>query len=246
MLEALEYRLLKIIAPSEPRGSNGRAYSGKSKLKALLGDDIFEFTKNKIVIDFGCGTGQQSVELAANGASLVVGVDIQDQLLELARHRARLAGVQDRCVFSTNASECADVIISLDGFEHFSNPTQILSDMWELLKPGGCLVASFGPTWYHPLGGHLFSVFPWAHLIFSEKALIRWRNDIRDDGAERFEDVAGGLNRMTIGEFLEIVRASSFRENYIKAIPIRRLSAFHNRLTREFTTSTVRCRLKKL
>lgn len=246
MLEALQYRFLKIIAPSEPRGLNGGAYSGKSKLKALLGDDIFEFTKNKIVIDFGCGTGQQSVELATNGARLVVGVDIQEQLLDLARRRARLAEVQDRCVFSTEASEGADVIISLDGFEHFSNPSEILSDMWKLLTPGGCLVASFGPTWYHPLGGHLFSIFPWAHLLFSEKALIRWRNDIRDDGAEHFDEVAGGLNRMTIGRFAEIVKASSFRKNYIKLIPIRRLSVLHNRFTQEFTTSTIRCRLTKL
>jgi ubiquinone/menaquinone biosynthesis C-methylase UbiE len=53
-------------------------------------------------------------------------------------------------------------------FEHFTEPKLALDAMYRLLRPGGTLVASFGPTWYHPLGGHLFSVFPWAHLIFSE------------------------------------------------------------------------------
>ncbi len=48
-----------------------------------------------------------------------------------------------------------------------------------LLQPAGEVLVSFGPTWYHPLGGHLFSVFPWAHLIFSEKALIRWRSTFK-------------------------------------------------------------------
>jgi hypothetical protein len=47
------------------------------------------------------------------------------------------------------------------------------------LNPGGEVAASFGPTWYHPLGAHLFGVFPWAHLISSEEALIRWRSDFR-------------------------------------------------------------------
>jgi hypothetical protein len=67
---------------------------------------------------------------------------------------------------------------------------------------------SFGPTWHHPYGGHLFSVFPWAHLIFSEKALTRWRSDLRDDGATRFGEVAGGLNQMTIRRFEELVADS--------------------------------------
>src|ERR1700687_2219176 len=188
---------------------------------------------------------QQSVELAKNGAGLVIGVDIQEEMLHQARQRARLAGVQDRCMFSTKASQRAGVIISLDSFEHFGDPAGVLREMWELLKPGGCLVASFGPVWYHPLGGHLFSVFPWAHLVFSEKALIRWRGDIRDDGAQCFEEVAGGLNRMTIRKFRKIVQRSPFEENYIKTVPIRRLSALSNRWTQEFTTSTVRCKLKK-
>ncbi len=43
----------------------------------------------------------------------------------------------------------------------------------EDVHPHGAVYASFGPTWYHPLGGHLFSVFPWAHPIFSEKEPIR-------------------------------------------------------------------------
>jgi SAM-dependent methyltransferase len=245
LLDRFQYKLLKLIAPTEPMGLDGSAYNGKSKLRTLLGNDIFDLAKDKVVIDFGCGTGQESVELAESGARLVIGVDIQEGMLSQARRRARLAGVQDRCVFSTKAPDCADVITSLDSFEHFSDPSATLREIWELVKPGGCLIASFGPTWYHPLGGHLFSVFPWAHLIFSEKALIRWRNDIRDDGARSFGEVAGGLNQMTINRFLEIVQGSPFEVDYIRTVPIRRLSILHNRLTQEFTTSTVQCKLNK-
>lgn len=245
MFENIQYRVLKRIAPTEPSALNGGAYGNGNKLRILLGDEVFTLTKDKVVIDFGCGTGQESVQLAQNGARFVFGVDIQEELLEQARQCARMAGVADRCVFSTKAPERGDVIVSLDSFEHFSDPAEVLREMWELLNPGGCLLASFGPVWYHPLGGHLFSVFPWAHLVFSENALIRWRSDIRDDGARSFAEVAGGLNRMTIKKFLKIVKRSPFEENQIDLIPIRQLSTLHNRLTREFTTSTVRCRLKK-
>jgi hypothetical protein len=112
-----------------------------------------------------------------------------------------------------------------------------------LLKDDGRVIAMFGPTWFHPFGGHLFSVFPWSHLIFSEKALIRWRSDFKSDGATRFHEVDGGLNEMSIKRFERIVGGSEFEFESFEAVPIRNLRRFHNRLTREFLTSIVRCRL---
>ena len=114
-----------------------------------------------------------------------------------------------------------------------------------LLKPSGEVLVSFGPTWYHPLGGHGFSVFPWAHLLFSEKALIRWRSTFKTDGATRFSEVAGGLNQMSIAKFEKFVADSPFRFATLEPVPIKKLQAFHNRCTREFTSAIVRCRLVK-
>jgi SAM-dependent methyltransferase len=133
----------------------------------------------------------------------------------------------------------------MDAFEHFANPAEVLRVMNTLLKPEGEVIIWFGPTWFHPLGGHLFSVFPWAHLLFREEALIRWRSTFKTDGATRFGEVAGGLNQMTIKKFEGIVEESPFRFVSFESIPIKRLRRFHNRLTREFTTAAVRCRLVK-
>ena len=135
--------------------------------------------------------------------------------------------------------------VSIDAFEHFANPAEILRMMNKLLQPMGEVLISFGPTWYHPLGGHLFSVFPWAHLVFSEKALIRWRSTFKTDGATRFSEVAGGLNQMTVRKFEGLIRGSTFKLINLELIPIRKLRPFHSRLTREFTTAIVRCRLVK-
>jgi len=210
----------------------------------LLGDRLLEDLKGKCVIDFGCGEGKDSIEIARCGASRVIGIDIWDAMLAAARRNAAAAGVADRCEFCTVATEQVDAIVSLDAFEHFADPAAILGVMRRLLKPGGFIAVSFGPTWYHPYGGHLFSVFPWAHLLFSERALIRWRSDIRADGATRFSEVEGGLNQMTISRFERLVRACGFEADYFEPVPIRKLAPLHNRLTREFSTAIVRCRLR--
>jgi hypothetical protein len=89
----------------------------------------------------------------------------------------------------------------------------------------------------------MFSVFPWAHLIFTEPALLRWRSDIRSDGATRFCEVEGGLSQMTVRRFEQILARSEFRVEDFEAVPIKRFRSLHNRLTREFLTSVVRCTL---
>lgn len=239
----LQYRILKRISPQAPCYLSGAVYAGKSKIRVLLGEQALEELRGKVVIDFGCGDGLEAIELAQSGAVQVIGIDNREQALRRARENARCAGVQDVCRFVSEGAYCADAIISLDSFEHYEDPGAILQTMYDLLKPGGAVYSSFGPTWYHPLGGHLFSVFPWAHLIFSEAALIRWRSDLRSDGATRFSEVEGGLNGMTIARFERLVRCSPFVIESMETRPIRRLRRMHNRLTREFTTSVVRCKL---
>jgi SAM-dependent methyltransferase len=245
MLTDIQYRILKRISPGAPGCCSGSVYQNKSKLAAQMGDDLFTRIAGKVVVDFGCGEGSDAVELAGKGAKRVIGIDIREAVLQTARQKALSAGVQDNCVFVTSTNELADVVISMDAFEHFADPAGILRIMNTLLQPAGEILASFGPTWYHPLGGHLFSVFPWAHLVFSEKALIRWRSTFKTDGATRFSEVAGGLNQMTVAKFEALIADSPLKFASLELVPIRTVRHFHNRLTREFTTAIVRCRLVK-
>jgi len=238
------YNVLRRISSDGETGyCDGSAYEGVSKVETLLGKAIWEQTKDKVVIDFGCGDGEDAVELAKRSARRLIGVDIREPALANARKLAAENGVADRCIFATETTTKADVILSLDAFEHFDDPAGILRIMRQLLKDDGCVLAAFGPTWYHPLGGHLFSVFPWAHLIFTERALIRWRSDFKTDGATRFGEAEGGLNQMTIRRFQEIVDRSDFRFEKFETVPIRKVRPIANRFTREFTTAIVRCKL---
>lgn len=241
----LGYRLLRSLAPRGNADDVESAYRDASKMEVLLGKAIWDELRGKTVLDFGCGMGGQATEMALHGASYVFGLDIREDLFAIGRRRAIDAGVADRVSFVTECREPVDAILSLDAFEHFEDPASVLKSMHGMLKPGGRVYVSFGGTWYHPYGGHLFSVFPYAHLLFTERALIRWRSDFKSDGATRFRDVEGGLNQMTIGRFERLVEQSPLDCEELVPIPIRGLRPLANRWTREFTTAVVRARLFK-
>lgn len=240
LLDNLETVLLRwlyaVPAPEQ------QPYRRNSDLDKIMPNDFLSRIHAKTVIDFGCGAGDDAIEMAKCGAGRVIGIDIRDDLLRVAEVRAAQAGLRN-VSFVTGTREFADVIVSVDSFEHFAEPAKILRIMSDLLLPNGEVLISFGPTWLHPLGGHLFSVFPWAHLILTERALIAWRSEFKSDGATRFGEVAGGLNQMTIQRFEALVAESPLELADLVLVPIKRLRLAHNILTREFTTSIVRCRL---
>jgi len=212
-------------------------YAGKGKLNSLFGPKFWDEIRGKTVIDFGCGYGTEAIEMARHGAARVIGVDTLEASLKVARENLILSGVKN-CEFVSRTDEPADLILSLDSFEHFDHPDQILKEMARLLLPHGHLIVSFGPPWYHPIGGHM-PLFPWAHLVFSEQALMSWRSKYKTDGATRFAEVEGGLNQMSIRKFERIISKSNLKIQTIKAIPIRKVRCLHCRLTREFLTSVV-------
>jgi len=217
------------------------AYLGRSKLEVLMGGAIWDQIRGRTVLDLGCGYGLEAIEMVEHGANRVIGVDLDEERIASARQHAIDHGVTDRCVFTRESRERVDAIVSLDTFEHFADPAAILVAMSEQLNAGGAAFVSFGPTWYHPLGGHLFSIFPWAHLLFAESALIQWRSMYKTDGARTIEET--GLNRMTIARFRRLVARSPMRFASCETVPISGLRRLHNALTREFTTSCVRCTL---
>jgi SAM-dependent methyltransferase len=241
---AVAYRLLRMINPGGVKDRcDGSAYAGNSKLEVLFGKTIWQEIVGKVVIDFGCGSGGEALEMAARGARKVIGIDIRESNLQQARQAAERAKLSHICQFATETREPADLIFSIDSFEHFEQPAAILQLMRKLIKKDGKAIIEFGPPWYHPLGGHLFSVLPWAHLIFSEKSLIRWRADFKSDGATRFHEIEGGLNQMTIRRFKRLVEQSDFRFAHFEMVPIRKAHFLLNPLTEEFFTAIVRCHL---
>lgn len=250
LADAFQYRLLRLVFPPERHFRRKDAAVGKRihrerDVSSLFGSRIVAELQDKIAIDFGCGTGGYAINMARLGARQVIGLDIREEVLTTAQQAAEAAGFGDRCLFTTGTEIQADLVFSISAFEHFADPADILRKMDGMLLPGGRVWIHFGQTWLHPWGGHGLSVFPWAHLIMSEAALMRWRGDYRHDGALRYDQRADGLNRMTLARFEKLVQASPFRFVEFETIPIHALRLFATGWTREFTTSVLRCVLAR-
>ena len=201
--------------------------------------------KDKFVVDFGCGHGGDTETMAKWGAKLSLGIEIRDELVQNNLKRVNLPNCSFATVIPENLKSKADIIISVDAFEHFDRPDLMLAMMYEILRPGGEAYISFGPTWYHARGGHTFSVFPWSHLLLSEKSLMRWRNQFYHDGATRFHEVAGGLNKHPISHFEKIFQNSPFEIVEFNCHPIRGQKWLQKIIGRELATSMVSIHLKK-
>jgi SAM-dependent methyltransferase len=249
------YFLLKAASvPPSPEGNGGaEEETGAAKLEADLGREVWKYVKDRTVVDFGCGFGHEAVAAALHGATRVYGLEINDDFIGAAQREAEMSSVADHCFFlhgERQAKEVealngtVDTVFSLDAFEHFRDPGQILTHINKLLKPGGRLLVNFGPPWNHPYGAHAryFTRIPWVHLIFSEKTILKVRALYRDDGATRFEEVRGGLNRMTVGRFLSLIKAHDFEVELLQLRPVKGTGWFvTNNLLKEYFTSAVIC-----
>jgi SAM-dependent methyltransferase len=182
------------------------------------GDWLHDQLRGRDVVDFGCGLGFQAVALARDLGCRVTGYDILEDDLAHARDLARREGVAVGQVRfgppppADQAAHC-DVLISQNSMEHYADPAGALAAMTRILRPGGLLLLSWGPPWYTPNGGHTrcFCRLPWVHLLFPERAVLAHRARFRQDGATRYEDIEGGLNRMTVARCEQLVRASGLR-----------------------------------
>jgi 2-polyprenyl-3-methyl-5-hydroxy-6-metoxy-1,4-benzoquinol methylase len=179
--------------------------------------------QERSVLDYGCGAGHTCVFVAQRGACRVLGVDIQS--VEFARTQVaeRYPEVSDRIEFrrleaaGEISDERFDVVLSKNAFEHVENPQVYVADMARLLEPDGELVIGFSALWKSPYGGHVqyMTKLPWAHLLFPERVVLRERKRFRpDEEPASYEEVQGGLNKMTLGRFRRIMAASGLEPTY--------------------------------
>jgi len=107
---------------------------------ALLGD-----VRGKTVLDFGCGSGENSLLLARRGAH-VIGFDISTALLSLASKRLALNGLADRAEFIVGSAHdvplpdaSVDAIMGI-AILHHVDLKKAASEVHRVLKPGGTAI----------------------------------------------------------------------------------------------------------
>lgn len=94
------------------------------------------------ILEVAPGPGYLAIELAKTGRYTVVGLDISRSFVEIARAKARDAGVEvdfhhgnaSAMPFTANSF---DFIVCRAAFKNFTEPVQAIREMHRVLKPGG-------------------------------------------------------------------------------------------------------------
>lgn len=214
--------------------------------------NFLDLIKGKTILDYGCGPGWQAVAMYKQGARQVIGVDIDERWLAHANRLASQEGASHSVRFYRELPKDLwgqfDVVISLSSFEHFSHPEEELATMHAAVAPAGKVIVAFAEPWFSHNGSHMgfFTRIPWVNVFFSEQTILRVRSRFRNDGAMRFEEVTGGLNRMTLAKFESIIRRSGMHLEFTKYYATRGLPLVHRLpVAREFLVSSVGCILRR-
>jgi SAM-dependent methyltransferase len=101
------------------------------------------------VMDVGCGTGTVSAWMASKVGSegRVVGVDVSNEQLEVARERASALGLRNIDFLALSASDLGEVRMQFDLvysrflLVHLEHPEDALRKMLGRVKPGGILAS---------------------------------------------------------------------------------------------------------
>jgi len=222
-MDKLDETILRMLSrkPESGRYAEGREEKPENALSQLMKmfPSFLDDMKDKKIIDFGCGHGYQAMMLAEKHAQFVVGIDAISPQMDAARSNARENGIENIRFFESAAGlepGSFDVVISQNSMEHFQDPDGVLKLFRTLIHEKGRVYVSFGPPWYSPYGAHtaMFCKFPWIHLLFTEKTVMKVRDDFTDDHAKRYEGIRGGLNRMSLKKFERLIEKSNFRKNF--------------------------------
>jgi SAM-dependent methyltransferase len=162
------------------------------------------------VLDIGCGHGSLCIDMALAGAKKVVGLDINNELIEFAKNNLRtnypqlLDRVRFECLtLADYPFEAFDMIVSKDSFEHIIGLDALLAEMVKRLRKGGKFYAGFAPLYNAPFGDHkrTKAIFPWGHLLIPESILIK-RLKKQDPGINTIYDL--GLNKLSLREYKKL------------------------------------------
>lgn len=128
------------------------AYISPQKLAESLSDTIR--MKQPVVLDVGCGTGLTGVELCKKLSCKIDGIDISEEMIEVARSRELYRNLLTGDLNAPLELEDNqfDAAISTGTFTHGHVGPEPLSEIARILKPGGLLACTVHFDLWHQRG----------------------------------------------------------------------------------------------
>jgi ubiquinone/menaquinone biosynthesis C-methylase UbiE len=128
--------------------------------------------RGKVVLDAGAGKGRFAIDFALAGAKQVFALDISGEMLQIAKEKARKAGVLEKITFITGDAEnlnlrdnIFDASVCIGTFVHLPNPHKAAAELTRVTKPNGEILADVTTT--------LKSTVQMKLSTFENKAIVR-------------------------------------------------------------------------
>jgi len=161
----------------EKHFSNMKFYSIARSSFAYRDALIFDGIKGAVALDYCCGNGEVAIEMAKQGASRVMGIDISSVAIENARALTNVPGVDPVCEFAVMDAEHTefgdsmfDLIHEYGALHHLDLPSAY-KELSRILKPDGKLVCTealrHNPLihWYRKRTPHLRTQWEVEHIL---------------------------------------------------------------------------------
>jgi SAM-dependent methyltransferase len=103
------------------------------------------------ILDAGCGSGRNMVELARHGT--VTGVELSNTSVALARERAAGEVIEGSVLEMDFAPDSFDLAVSLDVIEHLEDDLAAMRELRRVVAPGGSLLVTV-PAYQWLWSGH--------------------------------------------------------------------------------------------
>lgn len=165
-----------------------------------------ELSGSDEVLDVACGTGALSREFAKHGPARVVGLDYTPEMLEVARDRQAVRGVDGRRATPIEyvegdamslpfAARSFDVVSIAFGIRNVDDPVAALGEFRRVLRPGGRLVVlEFDTPRFAPLA--------WANSFYTQRVMPRTATMISKDKSGAYWYLPRSVSTFLSGEEL--------------------------------------------
>ena len=117
--------------------------SGAGEWKTL--EPLLPCCEGKSVLDLGCGYGWHCIYAAEHGARHVLGIDLSDKMLAVAKEKTQFNNVEYRCAAIEDVQfpqDSFDIVLSSLALHYVPSFEQVAKQVYQILKPGGTFLFS--------------------------------------------------------------------------------------------------------
>lgn len=192
--------------PTKLRETTKKFYATVERSRNYTRNWIERQGRDKIVLDFACGLGENAIHAAKHGAALAIGLDISRSSVARCRETAAQEGVDTNTFFvqgdceNTGLPDNSIDTVICSGMLHHLDLSYVLPELRRIMKPGGrCLAVealNYNPLikLYRRLTPEMRTEWEKTHILsMKDVRFARWFFDVQNVHCWHLCSIGAGL-----------------------------------------------------